>query len=78
MWRKIMDFKATGWLERNYKWIVAIIIIVISLSGLIYYFSLKDKSDTFIAASLYALFLFAAGVYMNYMTNKSGRRLLIN
>ena len=27
-----MDFKATGWLERNYKWLVTVIVIVISCS----------------------------------------------
>lgn len=29
-----MDFNATGWLERNYKWLVAIIVIVISTGGI--------------------------------------------
>lgn len=70
-----MDFEATGWLERNYKWLVATIIMFISVSGLFYYLSLKDKSDTFIAASLYALCLFAAGIYMNYMSNTIADKL---
>jgi|BioPla2DNA2_1021312.scaffolds.fasta_scaffold21973_2 hypothetical protein len=65
-----MDFKVTGWLERNYKWLVALLVIVISVGGIFYYISLKDKSDTFIAATLYALFLFAAGTFINYMSNK--------
>lgn len=65
-----MDFKATGWFERNYKWIVAVMVISISICSICYYFSLTDKSDTFIAASLYALFLFVAGIYMNYVSNK--------
>jgi uncharacterized protein (UPF0333 family) len=60
-----MDFKATGWVERNYKLLVAIIVIAISIGGLFYYFSLTVKSDTFIAATLYALSLFAAGICMN-------------
>jgi hypothetical protein len=70
-----MDFKATGWFERNYKWIVTIIVIAISIYGLYYYFTLTDKSDTLIAASLYALALFAAGIYMNYMSSKIIDRL---
>lgn len=70
-----MDFKATGWLERNYKWLVTVIVIVISIGGVFYYFSLKDKSDTFVAASMYALFLFAAGIYTNYMSNKIDDKL---
>ena len=70
-----MDFKATGWLERNYKWLVTVIVIVISIGGVFCYFSLKDKSDTFVAASMYALFLFAAGIYTNYMSNKIDDKL---
>ncbi len=70
-----MDFKATGWIERNYKWLVTVIIIAMSIGGVVYYFSLKDKSDTFIAASMYALFLFASGAYMNYMNNIIDDRL---
>lgn len=65
-----MDFKATGWFERNYKWIIAVVVISVSIGSVFYYFSLKDRSDTFIAASVYALFLFVAGIYMNYMSNK--------
>lgn len=65
-----MDFKATGWFERNYKRILAVVVISVSIGAVFYYFSLQDKSDTFIAASVYALFLFVAGIYMNYMSNK--------
>ncbi len=65
-----MDFKAIGWFERNYKRILAIVVISVSIGAVFYYFSLQDKSDTFIAASVYALFLFFAGIYMNYMSNK--------
>ena len=70
-----MDFKATRWLERNYKWLVTVVVISISISGVFYYFSLEDKSDTFIAASMYALFLFVAGGYTNYMSNKIDDKL---
>lgn len=68
-----MDFKATEWFERNYKWISAV--IVISIGAVFYYFSLKDKSDTFIAASIYALFLFVVGICINYMSNKIADKL---
>lgn len=50
-------------------------VVGVSIGGVIYYFSLKDKSDTFISGSMYALFLFAAGSYMSYMSNKIDDRL---
>lgn len=70
-----MDFKATEWIERNYKWLLIIIVFSVSIGAVFYYFSLEDKSDTFIAASVYALFLFAAGIYMNYMSNEIADKL---
>lgn len=70
-----MDFKATSWFERNYKYILTVIVIFVSIGAVFYYFSLQDKSDTFIAASVYALFLFAAGVYMSYMSNEIADKL---
>lgn len=70
-----MDFNATEWFERNYKWISAVIVIAVSIGAVFYYFSLQDKSDTFIAASVYALFLFVAGIYMNYMSNRIADKL---
>lgn len=70
-----MDFKATGWFERNYKRLLTVIVISVSIGAVYYYLSLEDKSDTFIAASIYALFLFAAGIYMNYMNTKIADRL---
>ena len=72
---KFMDFKATSWFERNYKYILTVIVIFVSIGAVFYYFSLQDKSDTFIAASVYALFLFAAGVYMSYMSNEIADKL---
>jgi hypothetical protein len=70
-----MDFKVTGWIERNYKWLVGIIVIFITTYGLYYYFSIEDKSDTFIVSSFYALVLFVAGIYINYMSSKITDRL---
>lgn len=65
-----MDFKATGWFERNYKWLVAIVVIGFSGYSIYFYFTISDKSDTYIMATAYAFFLFVAGIYMNYMSNK--------
>lgn len=64
-----MDFKATRWLERNYKWLATIIIVFFSAYAIYYYIKLNDKSDTFVAAIIYALLLFVAGIYLNYMNN---------
>lgn len=41
-----MDFKATSWFERNYKNILTVIVIFVSIGAVFYYFSLQDKSDT--------------------------------
>ena len=41
-----MGFKATSWFERNYKNILTVIVIFVSIGAVFYYFSLQDKSDT--------------------------------
>ena len=43
---KFMYFKATSWFERNYKNILTVIVIFVSIGAVFYYFSLQDKSDT--------------------------------
>lgn len=64
-----MNFKATNWFERNYKWLSAVLIGLFTAYGICYYINLSDKSDTFIASLIYALLLFLAGIYLNYMSN---------
>jgi hypothetical protein len=64
-----MDFKVTNWFERNYKWLSALFISFITAYAIFYYTRLDDKSDTFVVALLYALLLFVAGIYFNYMSN---------
>ena len=41
-----MYFKATSWFERNYKNILTVIVVFVSIGAVFYYFSLQDKSDT--------------------------------
>ena len=41
-----MDFKATSWFERNYKNILTVIVVFVSIGAVFYCFSLQDKSDT--------------------------------
>lgn len=65
-----MDFNATNWLERNYKWVTVIIIFLLSIITAASYFIMNDKSDTFIISMIYALTLFVAGIFINYMANK--------
>ena len=43
---KFMYFKATSWFERNYKNILTVIVIFVSIGAVFYYFSLQDKSDS--------------------------------
>lgn len=43
---KFIDFTETSWFERNYKNILTVIVIFVSIGAVFYYFSLQDKSDT--------------------------------
>lgn len=65
-----MKFKVFSIYEIIYKAIVYFIVISITVASIYYYFSLNDKSDTFIAATLYAMFLFVVGLYLSYMDKK--------
>jgi hypothetical protein len=62
-------------MERNYKWLVLILIVAISSAGIWYYLSQENKSDSFVEASLYALLLFIMGIFINYMSNKVDDKL---
>lgn len=56
--------------ERVYKKIVILLVVGITIWSVNWYLNLNDKSDTFIVSTLYALFLFGMGIYLNYMENK--------
>lgn len=64
-----MDFKATNLFERNYKWLAAIFVGAFTAYAIYYYVGLDDKSDTFVIALGYALLLFLAGIFLNYMNS---------
>ncbi len=64
-----MKFKIFGFVEKSYKIITAFIIMAVSIGCFAYYYNLEDKSDTFIIATVYAAFLFIAGLYLSYMSN---------
>lgn len=53
--------------ERIYKKIIYFLVIGITIWSAYWYINLEDKTDTFIVSTLYALFLFVIGIYMNYM-----------
>ena len=64
-----MDFKATNWLERNYKWLSVIILGILTICAISSYFKLSDKNYTFFVSLVYAFILFLAGIFLNYMSN---------
>ena len=65
-----MKFNATTWLDRHYKKVSWLAVIVASLLVLGFYCKVPDKSDMFIPSTFYALFLFAIGVFNS---NRSSR-----
>lgn len=70
-----MKFKIFGFVEKSYKVITAFIIMAVSIGCFVYYYNLEDKSDTFIIATVYAAFLFIAGLYLSYMSNSISGKL---
>lgn len=65
-----MKFNATTWLDRHYKKVSWLAVIVASLLVFGFYCKVPDKSDMFIPSTFYALFLFAIGVFNS---NRSSR-----
>ncbi|MBU3159511.1 hypothetical protein KPL37_07045 [Clostridium frigoris] len=65
-----MKFNVFNIWEKIYKKVIIVIVIGITFCSVDWYLNLRDKSDTFIISTLYALFLFALGIYMNYMGNE--------
>lgn len=47
-----------------------ITVLVVSIGAIAYYFIVEDKSDTYIVATLYAAFLFLAGIYLSNRDKK--------
>jgi hypothetical protein len=70
-----MDFKVTGWFERNYKLLTILFVIIVSIGVVCYYFSFRNQSDTFVSSLAYAFFLFIASIYMSYMSNEIDNKL---
>lgn len=58
-----MKFNATTWMDRHYKKVSWLVVIFASLLVFGFYCKVPDKSDMFIPSTLYALFLFAIGVF---------------
>ncbi|MGK0467249.1 hypothetical protein [Clostridium sp.] len=69
-----MNFDIIDIWERLYKKVIILSVIVITILSVNWYLNLKDKSDTFIISTLYALFLFGIGIYMNYKGNKINKK----
>lgn len=63
-----MRFEIFGIHEKIYKWIALASVLGVSITSFLYYLQLKDKSDTFLIAISYALFLFIIGIYMTNMS----------
>lgn len=70
-----MKFKIFSIYELMYKTVTYIIVMGVTIAAICYYFSLGDKSDTFIVATLYAMFLFIVGLYLSYMDKKIGDKI---
>lgn len=65
-----MNFRIFKIWEIIYKKVIITLIGVFTIWGIDWYLNLNDKSDTFIISTLYALFLFLIGIYINYMEDK--------
>lgn len=70
-----MKFNIFGFSERYYKAVTAFITIGVTIGCLVYYYHLEDKSNTFVAATVYAAFLFIVGLYLSSMTNNISNKL---
>lgn len=65
-----MKFDVIGMWEMIYKKVIILSVVGLTIWSVNWYLNLTDKSDTFIVSTVYALFLFAIGIYVNYMGNK--------
>lgn len=64
-----MKFNIFSLSEKYYKIVTMIIVVVVTISCFVYYYSLDDKSDTFIVSTLYATFTFIVGLYLSYKSS---------
>lgn len=70
-----MNFKIFSWSEKWYRIVTTIVIIGVTIGCFVYYNKLSDKGDTFVIATIYAAFLFIAGLYLSYMSNSMSNKL---
>jgi len=70
-----MKFNIFSLSERYYRIVTGIITISVTIGCFIYYYNIKDKSNTFIMATLYAAFLFIIGLYISYKSNSISNKL---
>ncbi len=56
--------------EIIYKKVITVLVAGITIWSVYWYLNLKDKSDTFVVSTVYALFLFIIGIYINTMDKK--------
>lgn len=65
-----MKFNLIGFHERYYKIVSLVLVVGLTASSIMGYQRLEDKSDTFVIATMYALVLFAVGIYLTNMDKK--------
>lgn len=56
--------------EIIYKKVITVLVAGTTIWSVYWYLNLKDKSDTFVVSTVYALFLFIIGIYINTMDKK--------
>jgi len=56
--------------EIIYKKVITVLVAGITIWSVYWYLNLKDKSDTFVVSTVYALFLFIIGIYINTIDKK--------
>lgn len=70
-----MKFRIFSLSEKWYKIVTSIITIGITLWCFLYYHKLEDKANTFVIGTIYAAFLFIAGLYLSYESNNISNKL---
>lgn len=72
-----MDFSIISWQERHYKALTTILVVVVSFALVFWCISTQFAPiTTFFASVSYALFLFVAGIYVNYTAGKAEALIL--
>lgn len=68
-----MNFIATKWIERNYKIVAALMVVLATcICCIVFFSSVSEKSGeaSFIISLFYALFLYVVGVFTNIMSER--------